>query len=227
MEAESERIRVAVADDSYLMREAIGQILAGLEGVDLVATCADGDALWDAIESQDLDVVIVDLRMPPSGELEGIGIGKRLREQHPRVGVVLLSQYAEARYGLELMSPSSEGRAYLLKDRVHDRRELEMAIRTAAGGGTMMDPSMVRRLLDAQGQQRDEALAGLTRREREVLREMAQGKSNAAIADALTLTKRAVEKHIGSIFMKLDLPDEDMVSRRVAAVLLYLAQERL
>ena len=226
MPAEPECIRLAVADDSYLIREAIAQILAGIDGVELVASCADGNALWDAIETHDLDAVIVDMRMPPSGEVEGIEIAKRLRERHPGVGVVLLSQYAEPRYGLELMNPSAAGRAYLLKDRVHDREELESAIRTVARGGTMIDPSMVRMLLEAQQQRRDSGVGELTRREQEVLGEMAQGKSNAAIGDRLGLTKRAVEKHVGSIFMKLELSDEDTVSRRVAAVLVYLAEER-
>ena len=219
-------IRVAIADDSYLIREAIGQIMGRIEGVDLVATCADGDALWEAIESEDPDAVIVDMRMPPSGEQEGIDIARRLRESHPRIGVVLLSQYAEPRFGLELMNPSAAGRAYLLKDRVHDREELEAAIRTVARGGTMIDPTMVRMLLEAQQQRRGSAVAELTRREREVLGEMAQGRSNAAIAESLRLNKRAVEKHVGSIFMKLELSDEQMVSRRVVAVLLYLAEER-
>ena len=225
MRAESEPIRVAIADDSYLIREAIGQILARMAGIELVAACADGDSLWDAVENKSLDAVIVDMRMPPSGELEGIEIASRLRERHPEVGLVLLSQYAEPRYGLELMNPSAAGRAYLLKDRVHDREELESAIRTVARGGTMIDPSMVRMLLETQQQRRSSAVAELTRREQEVLAEMAQGKSNAAIGEALGLTKRAVEKHVGSIFMKLELSDEeDMVSRRVAAVLLYLAE---
>jgi DNA-binding NarL/FixJ family response regulator len=226
VEHERGRIRVAVADDSYLIREAIGQILGRMEGVDLVATCADGDALWAAIEAGGVEAAIVDMRMPPSGEQEGIEIARRLRQSHPRMGVVLLSQYAEPRYGLELMSPSAVGRAYLLKDRIHDRAELESAIWTVARGGTMIDPSMVSMLLEAQRQRRGSAVSELTRREQEVLGEMAQGKSNAAIADSLTLTKRAVEKHVGSIFMKLELSDEDMVSRRVAAVLLYLAEER-
>ena len=224
MRAESEPIRVAIADDSYLIREAIGQILGRMTGIELVAACADGDSLWDAVENKSLDAVIVDMRMPPSGEVEGIEIASRLRERHPDVGLVLLSQYAEPRYGLELMNPSAAGRAYLLKDRVHDREELESAIRTVARGGTMIDPSMVRMLLETQQQRRSSAVAELTRREQEVLAEMAQGKSNAAIGEALGLTKRAVEKHVGSIFMKLELSDEDMVSRRVAAVLLYLAE---
>jgi DNA-binding NarL/FixJ family response regulator len=221
-----ERIRVAIADDSFLIREAVALLLARMDGIALVASCGDGTALWDVIETEGLDAVIVDMRMPPAGELEGIEIAKRLREKHPDVGVVLLSQYAEPRYGLDLMHPSAAGRAYLLKDRVHDREELESAIRTVAHGGTMIDPGMVRLLLEAQRQRRDSPVAELTRREQDVLGEMAQGKSNQAIAERLSLTKRAVEKHVGSIFMKLELADEEMVSRRVAAVLLYLAEGR-
>ena len=217
---------MAIADDSFLIREAVAQVLGRMDGIELVASCSDGKELWNAIENDGLDAVIVDMRMPPSGEFEGIEIAKRLREQHADVGVVLLSQYAEPRYGLELMHPSAAGRAYLLKDRVHDQDELESAIRTVARGGTMIDPSMVRMLLEAQHQRRGSPVRDLTRREQDVLGEMAQGKSNQAIADSLSLTKRAVEKHIGSIFMKLELADEDMLSRRVAAVLLYLADER-
>lgn len=223
----AERIRVAIADDSYLIREAIAQILARMDGVELVASCADGSALRDAVEREQPDAVIVDLRMPPSGELEGIEIARRLREAHPSTGVILLSQFAEPRYGLELMSPGAAGRAYLLKDRVHDREELESAIRTVARGGTVIDPGMVRMLLEARQRERDSRVADLTRREQEVLGQMAEGKSNQAIAGTLSLTKRAVEKHVGSIFMKLELSDEDLVSRRVAAVLLYLAEERV
>ncbi len=218
-------IRVAIADDSYLIREAIGQVLARMTSIQLVASCADGTTLRQAIDEAAVDVVIVDLRMPPSGELEGIEIARWLRDTHPAVGVILLTQFAEPRYGLELMHPSASGRAYLLKDRVHDRDELESAIRTVARGGTVIEPGMVRMLLEAQQQKRDSRVAELTRREQEVLAEMAHGKSNQAIAVTLSLTKRAVEKHVGSIFMKLELSEEDMVSRRVAAVLLYLAED--
>jgi DNA-binding NarL/FixJ family response regulator len=221
-----DRIRVAIADDSFLMREAMAQILGRMDGIELVASCEDGTALWKVIDEQDLDSVVVDLRMPPSGDIEGIEIAKRLRVGHPDVGVVLLTQYAEPRYGLELMNPSAAGRADLLKDRIHDREELESAIRTVARGGTMIDPRMVRMLLEAQQHRSNSPVAELTRRERDVLSEMAQGKSNQAIAETLSLTKRAVEKHVGSIFMKLELADEEMVSRRVAAVLLFLADGR-
>ena len=226
MRTDQDVIRVAIADDSFLIREAVAQVLGRMDGIELVASCTDGQELWDTIENDGLDAVIVDMRMPPSGEFEGIELAKRLRDHHADVGVVLLSQYAEPRYGLELMNPSAAGRAYLLKDRVHDKDELESAIRTVARGGTMIDPSMVRMLLETQHQRRDSPVRELTRREQDVLGEMAQGKSNQAIADSLSLTKRAVEKHVGSIFMKLELDDEDMVSRRVAAVLLYLADER-
>jgi len=222
-----DRVRVAIADDSFLIRESMAQILGRMDGIELVASCQDGSALWEVIDDEDLDCVVVDMRMPPSGDTEGIEIAKRLREAHPDVGVVLLSQYAEPRYGLELMNPSAAGRAYLLKDRLHDREELEAAIRTVARGGTMIDPGMVRMLLEAQQQRSNSPVAELTRRERDVLSEMAQGKSNQAIAETLSLTKRAVEKHVGSIFMKLELADEEMVSRRVAAVLLFLADDRV
>lgn len=222
---EVQAIRVAIADDSYLIREAIGQVLARMSGIVLVASCADGATLRKTLGEVAVDVVIVDLRMPPSGELEGIEIARTMHDTHPDTGVILLTQFAEPRYGLELMHPSAAGRAYLLKDRVHDRDELESAIRTVARGGTVIDPGMVRMLLEAEQHKRDSRVAELTRREQEVLAEMAHGKSNQAIADSLSLTKRAVEKHVGSIFMKLQLSEEDMVSRRVAAVLLYLAEE--
>src|SRR5690349_17925663 len=159
-----DRVRVAIADDSFLIRESMAQILGRMDGIELVASCQDGSALWEVIDDEDLDCVVVDMRMPPSGDTEGIEIAKRLREAHPDVGVVLLSQYAEPRYGLELMNPSAAGRAYLLKDRLHDREELESAIRTVARGGTMIDPTMVRVLLEAQQQRRDSAVRSEERR---------------------------------------------------------------
>jgi DNA-binding NarL/FixJ family response regulator len=216
-------LRVALADDSFLMREAVGQILARESGLDVVATCEDGDALLEAVEAERPDVVVTDVRMPPSGDDEGIRVAQRLREQHPEIGVVVLSQYADPHYGLDLLAGGAEGRAYLLKDRVHDGNELHAAIEVVARGGSMIDPAVLRMLLDSEERRHDSRLGELTRREREVLAAMASGKSNAAIADELVLTKRAVEKHVGAIFHKLGLPDEDLVSRRVAAVLLYLA----
>jgi DNA-binding NarL/FixJ family response regulator len=218
-------IRVVYADDSFLMRQALEAVLERLDGVEVVAGYLDGDALLAAVEERRPDVVVTDMRMPPSGDEEGIRIAHRLRRRHPRVGVVVLTQYAEPRYGLELLQAGSEGRGYLLKERVNDPRELHAAIEAVAHGGSVFDPAMVR-LLVAGPSAGASALDDLTPREREVLAEMAQGKSNAAIADHLVLTKKAIEKHVGSIFSKLGLPEEHVVSRRVAAVLLYLAAER-
>jgi DNA-binding NarL/FixJ family response regulator len=215
-------LRVALADDSFLMREAIQQVFAHEGGIVVVAACEDGDALLAAVERERPDVVVTDVRMPPSGDDEGIRVAQRLRSTHPEIGVVILSQYADPRYGLQLISGGAAGRAYLLKDRVHDRGELHAAIEVVARGGSMIDPAILSQLLDSDGRRADSPLAALTPREREVLAAMATGKSNAAIADDLVLTKRAVEKHVGAIFQKLGLPDEDQVSRRVAAVLMYL-----
>jgi DNA-binding NarL/FixJ family response regulator len=217
-------IRVVFADDSYLIREALQEVLAPIDGVDLVASFADGDTLLAAIDADPPDVVIVDIRMPPSGDDEGIRVARQLRETHPDVGVVVLSQYAGAAYALALLEGGAEGRGYLLKERVHERGELLAAIETVAQGGTTIDPSLVQELLAADRQRDASPLDDLTPREREVLGEMAEGRSNASIAESLVLTKRAVEKHVGAIFQKLCLEDDGVVSRRVTAVLLYLAE---
>jgi DNA-binding NarL/FixJ family response regulator len=214
-------IRIAVADDSFLIREAIQQVLARLARIDVVAVCDHGERLLEAVERERPAVVITDVRMPPSGDDEGIRVARRLRATHPDVGVVVLSQYAEPRYGLGLLEDGAEGRAYLLKERIRDPAELLAAIEVVSRGGSMIDPHMVRLLM---GERRGSELGQLTARERDVLAQMAQGKSNAAIAEALVLTKRAVEKHVGAIFVRLGLPDEEVVSRRVAAVLLYLSE---
>jgi DNA-binding NarL/FixJ family response regulator len=218
-------IRVVYADDSFLMRQALEALLERLNGVEAVAGCVDGDALLTAVEEHPADVVVTDMRMPPSGDREGIRVAHLLRERHPSLGVVVLTQYAEPRYGLELLEAGTEGRGYLLKERVNDPRELRAAIEAVAHGGSVFDPAMVR-LLVAGRSAGAGALDDLTPRVREVLAEMAEGKSNAAIAEHLVLTKKAIEKHVGSIFSKLGLPEEQVVSRRVAAVLLYLAAER-
>jgi DNA-binding NarL/FixJ family response regulator len=218
-------IRVVYADDSFLMRQALDAVLERLDGVEIVGGCVDGDTLLAAVEEQRPHVVLTDMRMPPSGDEEGIRIANRLRQRHPDTGVVVLTQYADPRFGLELLQAGTEGRGYLLKERVNDPRELRAAIEAVARGGSAFDPAMVR-LLVAGGSADGGALDELTPRERQVLGEMAQGKSNAAIAEHLVLTKKAVEKHVGSIFYKLGLPEEQVVSRRVAAVLLYLAAER-
>ena len=213
-----DQLTIALADDSYLMREAIGQVLSGLDGIVVAAVCSDGDALLEAVDREAPDVVVTDLRMPPGGDGEGIRIAHRLRETHADVGVVVLSQFAEPHHGAALMANGAEGRAYLLKDRVHDSRELRTAVEIVARGGSLIDPRMMELLLSAQGRRRDSPLNELTPRERDVLAGMAQGKSNAAIAQSLVVTTRAVEKHVGSIFLKLGLPDESVVSRRVSAV---------
>jgi DNA-binding NarL/FixJ family response regulator len=215
---------VALGDDSYLMREAVAHVLGELDGIEVVAVCPDGDSLLEAVGRVRPEVVVTDLRMPPSGDEEGIRVAHALRKTHPGVGVVVLSQFAEPEYGLALLASGAEGRAYLLKERVHNRDQLRAAIEVVASGGSVIDPQMVAGLLAEE--RRDSPVAQLTGREREVLAAMAEGKSNEAIGDTLFLTKRAVEKHVGAIFLKLGLSDEKVVSRRVAAVLLYLADER-
>lgn len=223
--AEAPPLRVVLADDSFLIREALQQVLEASPAVEVVAACEDGASLLDAAERERPDVVITDLRMPPSGDDEGLRVARALRATRPEIGVVLLSQYADPRSGLELLDHGAEGRAYLLKDRLHSRTELLAALEVAAGGGSMIDPTMVGLLLASGQRRRDSPLGALTAREHEVLAAMATGKSNGAIAEELVLTKRAVEKHVGAIFSKLRLADEEVVSRRVSAVLLYLAEE--
>jgi DNA-binding NarL/FixJ family response regulator len=219
--AEDRRLRVVVADDSYLVREALGYLLDTDPRVDLVARCQDGQELQAAVEAELPDVVVTDIRMPPSGDEEGIAFANRLRETHPQIGVVVVSQYADPRYGLALLDRGSERRAYLLKDRLREREHLIAAVYAVASGGSVVDPKVVEALIAA----RRDGLDELTPRELEILREMAQGKSNQAIADQLVLTKKAVEKHINAIFMKLGLAQaDDDVSRRVKATLIYLAR---
>jgi DNA-binding NarL/FixJ family response regulator len=201
------------------------QVLDGVDGIEVVAVCEDGAALMDAVDRLRPAVVVTDVRMPPSGDDEGIRIAAALRASHPEVGVVVLSQYLEPRYGVDLLAEGAEGRAYLVKERIHDRTELVTAIEVVARGGSMIDPGMVEMLMHPERGRENSILSELTPRELDVLREMARGKSNAAIAETLVLTKRAVEKHVGSIFLKLGLKDEELVSRRVAAVLAYLADD--
>jgi DNA-binding NarL/FixJ family response regulator len=216
-------IRVVLADDSFLIREALSEVLETVDSVELAGSFADGDSLLAAIDADPPDVLIADIRMPPSGDEEGIRVARRLRETHSEVGVIVLSQYSGAGYALGLLEDGAEGRGYLLKERVHDRAELVAAIEVVAQGGTTIDPSLIQELLAADRQRHASPLQDLTPREREVLAQMAEGRSNASIAESLVLTKRAVEKHIGAIFQKLYLEDDEVVSRRVTAVLMYLA----
>jgi DNA-binding NarL/FixJ family response regulator len=218
-------LRIVLADDSYLAREAVAHVLDGVEEVDVVAVCADRDSLVEAIEAERPDVVVTDIRMPPGDSDEGVQVAVWLRDSHAAIGVVVLSQYLEPQYALDLLAHGSDGRAYLLKERIHDRDELIAAIRATASGGSVIDAKVVEMLVAARSRVEDSPLGGLTQRERQILAEIAQGKSNSAIAQSLALSKRAVEKHINAIFAKLELPESENVSRRVKAALLFLADE--
>jgi DNA-binding NarL/FixJ family response regulator len=219
-------LRLVIADDSYLVREGLTQLLETDPQVELVGVAEDSHSLLEAIERERPDVVLTDIRMPPFREQEGISIAAGLRETHPEIGVVVLSQYADPEFALELFDSGSERRAYLLKERVRNRAEIVAAISAVAEGGSVIDPKIVDGLIAERSRAADSPLAELTTREREVLAEVAAGKSNAAIASSLYLTKRAVEKHINAIFMKLDLREADDVSRRVKAALIFLAEDR-
>lgn len=218
-------LRVILAEDSLLIREGITQLLQTRVEVELLAVCTDLPALEDAIGTHAFDVVVTDIRMPPTHMDEGIQIASSLRETHPAAGVVLLSQYAAPEYALALFEHGSAGRAYLLKERIADVEQLLTAVQEVASGGSVIDPKVIDLLLASRIAVRDSPLEALTRREREVLGEMAQGKSNAAIASALVLTERAVEKHTNAIFGKLGLTYERDVNKRVKAVLTYLADD--
>jgi DNA-binding NarL/FixJ family response regulator len=218
-------IRVTVGEDSFVIREFLTSALEGAPEVDLVAVCTNGKELQAAIDANDPDVVVTDIRMPPSGGDEGIRIATRLRDTHPQTGVVVLSQYAEPTYALELLDRGTGGRAYLLKERIRSTEELIGAIQAVARGGSVIDPAIVDVLIAARTRAAHSRLSELTPRELELLGEIAAGKSNGAIAESLFLTKRAVEKHVNSIFSKLNLPETPDVSRRVKATLIFLAEE--
>lgn len=216
-------IRLVVADDSYLIRESLRHALSGQDRAEIVGVCSDGRALEAAIEERRPDVVMTDIRMPPSGGEEGIQAAARLRETHPQIGVVVLSQYAEPAYAVALLASGTSRRAYLLKERLSNRGELLQAIEAVASGGSVIDPKIVELLIETRGRAETSPLADLTARELELLALIAQGQSNPAIAETLVLTKRAVEKHVNSIFFKLGLPDAQYVSRRVMAALIFLS----
>ncbi len=204
------------------MREGISASLALDDDLDLVAACGSYDELLAAVELHRPDVVLTDIRMPPSQTDEGIRAANLIRDTNPGTGVVVLSQYVEPDYAVRLFAAGSDGRAYLLKERVGDIDELASAIRRVAEGGSVLDPKVVDALIEGRSKEASSVLDRLTDREREVLAEMAKGGSNAAIGEALFISARSVEKHIGSIFTKLDLPETDDVHRRVRAVLVYL-----
>lgn len=216
-------ISVVLAEDNYLVREGLVRLIETQTDLDLVAVCEDLDSLLAAVAEHDPDVVLTDIRMPPTDTDEGIRAAGELRKSAPRTGVVVLSQHDEAEYALALLEEGSERRAYLLKERVSDPRQLIDAIMEVASGGSVIDPKVVESLVTARRRSASSPLAALTPRESEVLGEMAQGRTNAAIAASLVLTERAVEKHINSIFSKLGLSGEKDVHRRVKAVLLFLS----
>jgi DNA-binding NarL/FixJ family response regulator len=223
--APAQPVRLVVAEDSYVIREFLTTALSGASSVEVVAVCSNGKELENAIATFEPDVVLTDIRMPPSGGDEGVRIATRLRETRPEVGVVVLSQYAEPAYAIRLLEQGTGGRAYLLKERIRDKEELIAAILAVARGGSVIDPVIVDVLIEARSKAAKSKLSELTPRERELLAEIAAGKSNGAIAESLVLTKRAVEKHVNSIFSKLNLPETQDVSRRVKATLIFLSEE--
>jgi DNA-binding NarL/FixJ family response regulator len=219
-------IRLVLAEDHYLVREGVRRLIATEPELDLVASCGDLPSLMTAIEEHLPDVVLTDIRMPPTKTDEGLKAADRLRELRPDAGVVVLSQYADPQYALAFLEHGSRGRAYLLKERVSDIEQLLAAIRAVARGESFIDSSVIDVLVAARSASAQSPLRHLTAREGEILSEMAQGKNNAAIAASLFLSDRAVEKHIGSIFSKLGLTEEADVNRRVKAVLLFLADQK-
>lgn len=218
-------IRVVLAEDHYLLREGLRRLLDAEADFEVAAVCGDLESLLSAAVRKRPDVVVTDIRMPPTNLDEGIRAAEHLRVNAPEVGVVVLSQYLEPAYALALFEGGTERRAYLLKERVHDLEELAGAIRAVAAGGSFVDPKVVEALVGAKARREHSPLNELTPRERDVLREMAEGKNNAAIAASLFLTERSVEKVIHSIFRKLGLAWEASAHKRVKAVVLYLAEE--
>jgi DNA-binding NarL/FixJ family response regulator len=217
-------IRVVLADDHYLVREGVRRLLETQPDVEVVAACHDLDSLLQAVDREAPDVVVTDIRMPPGGGDEGLQAAERLRNSHADVGVVVLSQYVQPAYALSLLESGTAGRAYLLKERVEDVEQLVGAIRAVAGGDSVIDPKVVEVLVAAKRRSQPSPMDELTPRERDVLRGMAEGKNNAAIAESLFLTERSVEKVIHSIFMKLGLAWEPSTHKRVKAVVMYLAE---
>jgi DNA-binding NarL/FixJ family response regulator len=217
-------LRVVIADDHLLVREGIRRLLEAQPDLEIAAVCEDLDSLLAAVDTGRPDVVVTDIRMPPGNADEGIRAAERIRETHPDIGVVVLSQYATPSYALALLESGSARRAYLLKERVQDPEHLVSAIRAVADGGSVIDPKVVEALVAENARGEGSRLSQLTPRERDVLREMAAGKSNAAIGESLFLAERSVEKVIHAIFLKLGLTWEAAVHKRVKAVILYLAE---
>ena len=218
------RLRVVLAEDSYLVREGVRRLLDTDPDVELTSCCVDLESLLAAVERDRPQVVVTDIRMPPGNADEGIRAAAHLRDAHPEVGVVVLSQHDEPEYALRLFEKGSARRAYLLKDSLNDPAHLTGAIQEVARGGSVVDPKVVETLVAARARQQDSKIQELTPRERDVLSQMAQGRNNDTIAERLHLSVRMVEKHINSIFSKLRLSEEIDVHRRVKAVLIYLSE---
>jgi DNA-binding NarL/FixJ family response regulator len=216
-------LRVAIAEDHYLVREGTRRALED-QDIDVIAAVGTAMELENIVDRERPDVVITDIRMPPTHQTEGIDAAHRIRAAHPGTGVVVLSQYAESTYALELLGEGTAGLAYLLKERVGNPRQLVAAVWEVSRGGSVVDPDVVAALVAGTAQQRRSPLAQLTEREREVLEGMAQGRTNAAIAEALHLSESSIEKHATSIFAKLGLSGEPQTHRRVAAVLAFLGE---
>jgi len=217
-------IRIVLAEDNALLREGVSRLVEAQQDLELVGVAADLPSLLSLVDAATPDVVVTDIRMPPTGTDEGLQAATWIREHHPAIGVVVLSQFTSPSYALALLESGSAGRAYLLKERVAGADELAQAIRVVAGGGSVIDPLVVDELVRARASRRTSDLSFLTPRESEILAEMAQGKSNNAIADALSVSERAVEKHSNAIFSKLGLSEERDANRRVKAVLVYLSE---
>jgi DNA-binding NarL/FixJ family response regulator len=217
-------IRVVFGEENYIARAGILRVLEDEDDIEVVAICGDFDSLRSAVGDERPDVVLTDIRMPPTTTDEGIRLAAELRTTHPDVGVVVLTQYAEPLYATKLLEDASDGRAYLLKERVQYRTDLTRAVREVAAGRSVVDARIVELLLTAQRRREDDSrFNALTSHEQEILALVAEGWSNAAIAERVVITKRAVERHINSIFSKLELGDSEATSKRVKAALLYLA----
>jgi DNA-binding NarL/FixJ family response regulator len=218
-------MRIVFAEDNYLVREGTAALLETVDGLELVASVGDAGLLLAAVADYAPDVVLTDIRMPPTHTDEGIRAARQIRAEHPEIGVVVLSQFVEEAYAYDLLKDGAEKLGYILKERIADLDELVRALEAVDEGGSFLDPKVVEALVARKRALADSPLAGLTDREREVLSEMATGKNNAAIATDLFLSERAVEKHINSLFSKLGLSREPLVHRRVMAVLAFLREE--
>lgn len=220
-------LRVVLAEDNYLLREGTSALLDEVDDVEVVAAASDLPSLLEAVDKHKPEAVMTDIRMPPTQSREGIDAAKQIRAKHPTIGVLVLSQYAEDEYAHALLKDGAGGLGYLLKERISNIEEVSLALKEVARGGTVLEPKIVEALLSRRERMASSPLGRLTESERQVLEQMAQGKTNAAIAKTLFFSERSVEKHIGNVFQKLDLSEEPEVHRRVMAVLTFLREESL